>query len=551
MQRLQLGYSLHRNNLLIVVTPCMIEERSESQDRLNILLLENDPADAELCLHELRRSGFDFRSELVQGQEEFCAKIESGNYDVILADYNLPGWSGAEAFEWLQGRNRDIPFILVTGAIGDEIAVECIKRGISDYVLKDRLARLPMAIRRALQEKALREERAQAERMLWERERRFHALMEHSADGIALLSAEGRILFTSHSENRILGYTAQERLGENALKLIHPDDQRRAGAIFREVARKDRNSVMVHLRYLARDGSWKWLECIATNLLNEPTVQGIVVNYRDISERKRAEEEIRRLNEELERRALERMKDEFVSVVSHELRTPLTAIRGALGLLATGKLCQPTQTCQRMVAVGVANADRLVRLVNDILDLERIQAGAIPMQKKVCQAGELMRQAADLMQVTAESHGVTLTVAPYSASLWADPDRIMQVLINLLNNAIKFSPPGSTVALRAERIDHEIRFEVKDEGRGIPAESLSRIFERFQQVDASDSREKGGTGLGLAICRSIVAQHGGRIWAESVLGRGSTFFFQLPEPGAELQDACKKGNESATQNSGH
>ncbi|HLI34512.1 MAG TPA: ATP-binding protein [Terriglobia bacterium] len=529
----------------------MSEKKFELQNSLNILLLENDPADAELCLHELRRAGLNLHSEIVQTREEFCAKIESENYDVILADYNLPGWNGAEAFERLQARNRDIPFILVTGAIGDEIAVECIKRGISDYVLKDRLARLPMAIRRALQERALREERARAERMLLERERRFHALMEHSADGIALLSAKGRILFTSHSENRILGYTAKERLGENALKLIHPDDRRRASTIFQEVIGKDRNTATAHLRYLARDGSWRWLECIVTNLLNEPTVQGVVINYRDISERKRAAEEIRQLNEELERRAIERMKDEFVSVVSHELRTPLTAIRGVLGLLASGKLCQPPGNCQRMVAVGVANADRLARLVNDILDLERIQSGMISMQKKICDSADLMQQAADLMRLTAESQGVTLSVTPLSVSLWADPDRIMQVLINLLSNAIKFSPPGSAVCLSAERVGGEIRFEVKDHGRGIPAGSLTRIFERFQQVDASDSREKGGTGLGLAICRSIVTQHGGRIWAESVLGQGSMFRFVLPEQGDGVQAAEKKEAESAAQNSDH
>lgn len=799
-----------------------------SKSPLSVLLVENDRADAELCTYELRKAGFDVQADVVQMPEEFCAKAGSGRYDVVLADYNLPGWTGVEAFERLRKKDLDTPFILVTGAVGDEVAVECIKQGISDYVLKDRLARLPIAIRRALEEKSLREERARAEKMLVERERRFHALMEHSADGIVLLNARGEIVFTSHAENRILGYSAEERTGKSIFELVHPDDRPEVLSVFKSLLEKPGKSATLSLRYLTKDGSWRWLECIAINLLEEPSVLGIVINYRDISERKQAEAEIRRLNEELEqrvvertaqleaanqelhteiaerrraekilresqerfrllvdgvkdyaiymldakgrvvswnegaerikgfraeeiigrslacfylpeeiyqgkpdldlrtaeaeerleiegwkmrkdgskflantvltpmrdpagklrgfsnvtrditerwrahealerlrlqqelilnsagdgicgldhqgvctfvnpagvkmlgwegkdligkivhevlhhtktdgtrypieecpvyaalqegtthhvtdevfwrkdgssfpvdylvtpirnekgkilgavyvfqdvseRRATERMKDEFVSVVSHELRTPLTAIRATLGLLATGKLCQAGGGCTRMVAVGVENADRLMRLVNDILDLERIESGLVTMEKKACNPANLMEKAVDLMRVTAETQGVTLAVHRLSATIWADPDRVMQVMINLLSNAIKFSPAGGAVSLSARKKDGEIVFQVQDQGRGIPANKLSRIFERFQQVDSSDSRQKGGTGLGLAICRSIVAQHGGRIWAESAPGQGSAFFFTIPAQNA--LDWRRGGNAESVQ----
>lgn len=223
-----------------------------------------------------------------------------------------------------------------------------------------------------------------------------------------------------------------------------------------------------------------------------------------------------------------RQQQALILTVSHELRTPLTAIRAALGLLATGKLCPVSGGCQKLVATATANVDRLVRLVNDILDLERIESSGTGIEKRVCDAGELLGQAADLMSVTAESQGVKLAVERLSAPFWADPDRMMQVLINLLGNAIKFSPPNAEVSLSAERVEGEIVFQVKDQGRGIPAHKASLLFERFHQVDTSDSREKGGTGLGLTICRSIVAQHGGRIWMESAPGRGSTFFFAIP-----------------------
>jgi CheY-like chemotaxis protein len=221
------------------------------------------------------------------------------------------------------------------------------------------------------------------------------------------------------------------------------------------------------------------------------------------------------------------MKDEFVSVVSHELRTPLTSIRGALGLLASGLLTTQPEQGKRMLEIAVNNTDRLVRLINDILDIERIESGKVIMAKETCDAANLMIQAADAIRVIAEKAEVTLSVSPVSARLWADPDRIIQTLTNLLGNAIKFSTAGSTVWLTAH-LGEQMLFQVKDQGRGIPADKLETIFERFGQIDASDSRKKGGTGLGLAICRSIVQQHEGRIWAESTLGEGSTFFFTLP-----------------------
>ncbi len=225
---------------------------------------------------------------------------------------------------------------------------------------------------------------------------------------------------------------------------------------------------------------------------------------------------------------LDRMKNEFVSTVSHELRTPLTSIRGALGVLAGGLLGVMPEKAQRMLDIAVNNTDRLVRLINDILDIERMESGKVTMEKKVCDAGDLMQQAGDSVQGVADRAGVKLSVSPLEVRLWVDPDRIIQTMTNLLGNAVKFSPQASTVWLTAEREGDQVRFRVKDQGRGIPADKLEAIFQPFKQVDASDAREKGGTGLGLAICQRIVEQHGGRIWAESTFGEGSTFIFALP-----------------------
>ena len=241
-----------------------------------------------------------------------------------------------------------------------------------------------------------------------------------------------------------------------------------------------------------------------------------------------------------DRKAVEQMKDEFISVISHELRTPLTSLHSALKILATGQLGTLSTEGQQMLGIADDSTERLVRLVNNVLDLQRIESGKVVMERQACNAANLMIQAAEAMQAMAQQHGVTLVTQAEDISIWADADYILQTLTNLLSNAIKFSFSGGTVWLavaykkplnsqtKTQNSFLEVVFRVRDEGQGIPANQLERIFERFQQVDSSDSRKKGGTGLGLAICRKIVEQHNGEIWAESPPGCGSTFAFTLP-----------------------
>ncbi len=263
--------------------------------------------------------------------------------------------------------------------------------------------------------------------------------------------------------------------------------------------------------------------------LQEKKIQGFFALTSDISDRK----------------AIERMKDEFISVVSHELRTPLTSIHSSLKILATGKLGSLSDQGERMLKIADEQTERLVHLVNNVLDLQRIQSGKIKMNKQACQARELLIEAVQTMQSLAQEQKIKMSIQPNDCVVWADRDYILQTLTNLVSNAIKFSPSDSTVVLSAaikpqkqhnnkhQKNKHQkisyITFAVRDRGQGIPQDRLETIFERFQQVDSSDSRKKGGTGLGLAICRQIVEGHGGQIWAESCLEKGSTFYFTLPE----------------------
>ena len=238
-----------------------------------------------------------------------------------------------------------------------------------------------------------------------------------------------------------------------------------------------------------------------------------------------------------EHRHLETIKDEFISTVSHELRTPLTSIRGALGLLSSGMLGKVDATAHNLLRIASTNTDRLVRLINDILDLERMDSERASLQIHRCSLPELLVQAVETMAPMAESAGVSVEIVPEPngdlISFDGDPDRVLQLLCNLLSNAIKFSPPGAPIRLLTSTTPTDFVLRMEDAGRGIPAEQLETIFNRFQQVEPGDSRQKGGTGLGLAICRSIATQHGGNIWAErndtKHPGRpGSTFVLQMP-----------------------
>lgn len=342
-------------------------------------------------------------------------------------------------------------------------------------------------------------------------------ILNSVGDGIVGLDRDGVATFINPAGARMLGYEVEGLIGKQLHELFHQwrannptvsESQCRICASLQD-SQIYRVSNEVFWR---QDGTSFPVEYLSTPIVERERVTGVVLSFNDITER----------------RAVERMKDEFISVVSHELRTPLTSIRGSLGLLASGVLGPLPERGQRMLDIAVNNTDRLVRLINDILDIERIESGRVSMEKRACEAAELVAQAVDVMAPVADKAQVSLLVSPCSAPLLADSDRIVQVLTNLLNNAIKFSDPGKRVWLSASIEQDQLMLRVKDEGRGIPADKLDAIFERFQQVDASDAREKGGTGLGLAICRTIVQQHGGRIWAESTVGEGSTFNVTLP-----------------------
>jgi len=373
-------------------------------------------------------------------------------------------------------------------------------------------------------------EKTDAENKLHAVMRQRESILESVGDGIYGVDMQGRIIFVNEVGARMLGYTQDEMEDKDLMQLL--GHARADGSVYRiedspiyaargsSAAIRARDEVFRH-----KDGHPIPVEYVACPMLSNGQVTGVVVAFQDVTERRR----------------LDRMKDEFISTVSHELRTPLTALRAALGLIAGGALEKRPEKRAQMMDVAIGNCDRLVRLVNDILDFERMGAGRLPMRFQEVEAKDLLRRATDLQHPSAQKVGIGFIVDAPPLALWVDEDRILQTLGNLISNAIKFSPAGTEIVLRARvQSATEAIISVEDKGRGIPPEKLDIIFERFQQVDASDSRDMGGTGLGLAICRNIVRQHGGRIWAESVVGKGSTFYFTVPRtaPRQEVIEAA-------------
>lgn len=384
-------------------------------------------------------------------------------------------------------------------------------------------------------------EREQAKASLERISRQSGLILNSAGEGICGLNAQGKLTFINPAAARMLGYRVEELIVSTKNKdsdsypnYILSEFPHQSGERFMHVILNhskpdgvhyiwEENPIYATLKtgavqhitddiFYRRNKTKFPVEYVSTPILEKNKIVGAVVIFKDITERQ----------------IIERMKNEFVSVVSHELRTPLTSIRSALGLLSKGSLNNQPAKSQRMLEIAFDNTNRLVRLINDILDIERINSGKVTMEKQHCNAAQLMTQAVDEMRAMAEKAEIKFVLKPVEVQLWADADRIVQTLTNLLSNAIKFSPANSTVSLSGKLQDSLITFQVKDRGRGIPEDKLETIFDRFQQVDASNSRNQGGTGLGLAICRSIVQQHGGNIWVESTLGEGSTFYFTLP-----------------------
>ncbi len=369
--------------------------------------------------------------------------------------------------------------------------------------------------------------RAEASRRVADLAARQEAIFDGAKDGMIVLNPSGSIESLNPAAARMFGYEDSELRRRDVGILFDAAPDRGAVETFlkRLVARRGASpSEFQEFIGRCKDGSTFPAEVSISPVQLPDDVRFLAV-LRDISERKQ----------------VERMKTEFVSTVSHELRTPLTSIAGSLGLIAGGAAGEIPARAARLVEIARSNCERLIRLINDILDIEKIEAGRMTFDVRPIPLARLLDQAAEANKAYAVEQGAMILVEPVpgGATVLGDEDRLMQVMTNLLSNAAKFSPHGGVVQVSAARRDGEWRISVADHGPGIPENFRSRIFSKFAQADSSDTRQKGGTGLGLSIVREIVSRLGGSVSFETETGEGTTFHVDLPAAPGSDSDASE------------
>ncbi len=499
---------------------------------LRILLLEDSPLDAELILSRLTRHGLDIEVRRVENQPDFVALLEQGWPNLILADYRLPLFDGMAALRLVRQReNGHLPFIFVSGVLGEETAIEAMKEGATDYVLKDRLQRLPAAVERAMVEARIRTDKKAAEENL----QRLRMAIDDVHDyAIFTITPDGAISSWNQGGLRLLGYEEAEILGKPMALFYLPEDRDAdvPGLVRTEARTKGR--VAGERFFLRKDGSRFRGEGVISAVRN---AQGQLLAYsivlRDVTEIRKAQAEREALLEReraarSEAEKVNRVKDEFLAVLSHELRTPLNAILGWVqmmrrGLVGPEKLGQVMETIER-------NARSQAQLIEDLLDMSRIISGKITLDRRPLDLAEVARAAVHSVTVAAENKGLEIEVA-LEDGLWimGDGGRLQQIILNLLSNAVKFTPQGGRITLTLHKEQGQARLTVRDTGIGIKPEFLTDVFQRFRQADASTTRRFGGLGLGLAIVQSLVEAHDGSITAESEgEGKGASFSVSLP-----------------------
>jgi two-component system cell cycle sensor histidine kinase/response regulator CckA len=505
--------------------PAIEEAPVHATSPLRVLLIENSQHDVDLILFELRDSGYRVEPTLVQTRDEFHCALKNGAFDVVLADYRLPGWCGLDAFADLRTAGRDTPFFLVTGTLGEEAAVDCIKQGISDYILKDRLKRLPVALNRALREKSLRDENQRAHEALRVSETRNRSLVEHAVYGIARVSSDGAFLDANPALCRMLGCGSHENVANLNLArdlFRFPEQYTRLMASCREFGqihgteaewkRADGGilAVRLHLRRLSSDGDPETFEMIAEDVT-----------------------ELRALERQLRQSQKFEAIGQLAGGVAHDFTNVVGAILGWAEMGLEHSRDNPAMT-ERFERIR-EQADRAAALTRELLAFARRQV----LQPRPVDLNSVATSLQSLLdKVIDKSIEVKFRTAPLDP-VKADPTQLEQVLMNLCINARDAMPQGGRLVIETEMVELDepyCRFypyvtpgryavlSVSDTGSGMDPETRDRIFEPF-----FTTKERGkGTGMGLATVYGIVKQHGGFVHVYTEPSHGSLFRVYLP-----------------------
>jgi two-component system, OmpR family, sensor histidine kinase VicK len=481
------------------------------QQKLHALIAEDSEQDAALVVRELRNGGYSLSHERVESESAMAAALARQHWDIVLTDYSMPQFNAARALALIAKSGADIPCIVVSGAVGEETAAEVMRAGAHDLVLKHNLRRLLPAIRREIEAARIRRERKAADAELDRERQLLKQLMQGMPDAICFKDIARRYIRLNGSERIALNIAPDvEAIGKTVDELTTPELAGKRRADEERVLATGEALLDCVEKIDGPGGSIRWLSATKAPIRNsQDEIVGMVEIARDITESKRQGQ----------------LKDEFIATVSHELRTPLTSILGSVGCLVGGAAGALPEPALRVLRIALNNCRRLAGIVNDILDMERIETGKLLYERQAVDVRAVATQVIEANQAFADGYGVAVRLnnAAHEGIVDADPQRLAQVLTNLLSNAIKFSPRDGEVVISVENGNQTVSVSVRDHGPGIPDDYRGRIFEKFVQVDASDQRQRGGTGLGLTIAKQIVDQLDGQILCEPAEGGGTVF----------------------------
>lgn len=496
-------------------------------------MVEDEARDATLVEHTLKEGGFEFAFKWVDTENGFLRELDQFRPSVILSDHGLPAFDGFTALSLAQQKAPDVPFIFVTGSLGEEMTIKALKSGATDFILKHRLTALPPAVHRALRQAEFRQQRKKAEEALLSSEERYRTLVELSPDAL-FVQIEERIVFVNSAGVKLLGAANPEQLlGRPVRELVLEADWQNVKSRLEKMAQQSKPTPFLEHKMRRLDGSAVDVELAAAPLIFAGKSAAQVIAH-DISERKRAEEEIRRLNADLERRVSERTAElesankeleAFSYSVSHDLRAPLRHIEGFIEILmSTG---EELNTESRHHLETIANSARQMgRLIDDLLAFSR--TARAELRKTTLRLNDVVQTAIQDLKHELEGRQVEWMVGNLP-EVEADPALLRQVLLNLLSNALKYTrtrqPARIEIGSRDAGVEQIIY--VKDNGVGFDMRYAHKLFGVFQRLHRAADFE--GTGVGLANVRRIIHRHGGRTWAEGEPDKGATFYFSLPK----------------------
>jgi signal transduction histidine kinase len=488
---------------------------------LCVLLIEDVESDAALIIRQLEKAGYAVVSERVETAAELTAALGKQTWDLVLADFSLPQFDAPAALAVLQATGLDVPFIVISGTIGEETAVDMMRAGAHDYLMKDHLARLGPAVRRELAEAQVRREHKQAEEALRESEFFFKESQRAAFVGSYKTNFITGVWESSEVLDQIFGIDkGYSRTIQGWLDMIHPDDAWMMDRYLRVDVISKRNRFNKEYRIVRKsDGEIRWVNGLGeVDSDAEGNVISLIGTIQDITERKRTEDELREAGA---------AKDRFLALLSHELRNPLTSIMNAAQLLKAVDADDPRLVRARDVIDRAATTQ--ARILEDLLDVSRSTLGRVVLRKKPLRLDTLVCAVTRSLASQAAGNGLALEMnAEPDVVIDGDATRIEQVLHNLIGNAIKYTEHGS-VWVTVHRSEEDAVVTVSDTGIGIAATMLPSVFDMFYQADESLAHTAGGLGLGLAIVKSFVGLHGGTVTAESDgPGQGARFTVRLP-----------------------